>query len=159
MKIDVPTYEDLSKVANGMRARDVAEFSAVNKVDNAFELATLMKERYAHRQDTFCVYDGETPVGIGAMIEGRPNVITLMFFATDELPNVVLGLTKFIKRELFPNYRKNGAHRIECVSIDGYEETHRWIETLGLKREAVLRGYGKNGEAFHQFAWVADHVR
>lgn len=159
MKIDVPTAVDLTFVAYVMRTRDVAEFSAVNPVDNPIELAALLCARYSGRHDTFCVYDGDEPVGIGAMVEGRPNVITLMFFATDMFPKIVLGLTKFIKRELFPSYRKSGAHRIECVSIDGHVETHRWIETLGLKHEAALRGYGKNGETFHQFAWVADHVR
>jgi hypothetical protein len=159
MKIDVPTAADLAVVAFRMRARDVAEFSAVNPVNNAEELAVLLCARYGGRHDTFCAYDGVKPVGFGAMIEGRPNVITLMFFATDAFPEIALGLTKFIKRELFPNYIKNGAHRIECVSIDGYVETHRWIEALGLKHEAALRGYGKNGETFHQFAWVADHVR
>ena len=35
---------------------------------------------------------------------------------------------------------------------------HRWLGIIGLKREAALRGFGKNGETFHQFAWVADHV-
>lgn len=159
MKIDVPTYEDLSVVAYAMRARDVVEFLAVNQVSTDVELAELLMERYACRHDTFCVYDDEEPVGVGAMIEGRPNVITLMFFATPRFPKIVLGLTKFIKRELFPSYRKSGAHRIECVSIDGHVETHRWIETLGLKHEAALRGYGKNGETFHQFAWVKENLR
>lgn len=159
MKIDVPMTADLVAVASRMRVRDVAEFSAVNPVDSAPELAELMVARYAGRHDTFCAYEGAEPIGFGAMVEGRPNVITLMFFATDAFPKIALGLTKFIKRELFPTYRQNGAHRIECVSIDGYNETHRWIETLGLAHEATLRGYGKNGETFHQFAWVAAHVR
>ena len=41
---------------------------------------------------------------------------------------------------------------------DGYHELHRWLGIIGLKREGALRGFGRNGETFHQFAWVADDV-
>ena len=105
------------------------------------------------------VHDEQGPVCIGGGIEHRPNVVTLLLFATDRFPYVALSLTRFVTRSLFTQYRNAGVHRIEAVSMVGHDEAHRWIETLGLKREAVLRGYGKNGETFLQFAWVADHVR
>ena len=37
-----------------------------------------------------------------------------------------------------------------------HAEVHRWVELLGLKREAVMPKYGKGGETYIQFAWVAD---
>jgi hypothetical protein len=82
--------------------------------------------------------------------------VTLAFFATDQFPEIALGLTKFIKDRLFPRYRAEGVHRIECLSMEGYDAAHRWIGVLGLKREAVLPKFGKGGETFFQFAWVAD---
>src|SRR5690606_23608090 len=99
-------------------------------------------------------YLGDEPVAAGAMVGARPNVITLMFFATDDFPKIALPLTRFITKNLFQKYRDNGVHRIECVSIEGYDEAHRWIKILGLHHEAVFPGFGKNGEAFHQFAKV-----
>ena len=65
-----------------------------------------------------------------------------------------MPLTRFITKNLFEKYRAKGVHRIECVSIDGYDEAYRWIKLLGLHHEAVLPGFGKNAEVFRSFAWV-----
>lgn len=156
MKIDAPSREDILSVARAMRARDYDEFSALSFADDREALAETLAERYADRDDTFCAYE-DGPIAVGAMVQGRPGVVTLMFFATDRLPEIGLALTKFITQRLFPAYRARGVHRIECVSLDGYEEVHRWVEALGLRREAgPFYGFGKGGEAFVQFAWVAD---
>ena len=155
MRLDCGNWENLHYVAQHMRDSDVAEFCAVNPVDTAAELADLMLARYADRNDTYAAVD-DRPVAFGAMIEGRPHVVTLLFFATDEFSRIALPITRIIRQGIFPAYRKQGVHRIECVAIDGYADSHRWIEMLGLKHEAVLRGYGKNFETFHQFAWVKE---
>lgn len=157
MKIDAPSRADIFTAALAMRARDYDEFSALSDAPDRAALAEMLADRYAGRDDTFCAYAGDDPVAVGAMVQGRPNVVTLMFFATDRLPEIGMALTKFITQRLFPAYRAQGVHRIECVSLEGYEEVHRWIEVLGLRREAgPFPGYGRGGEAFVQFAWVAD---
>ena len=156
MKLDAPTRDDVAYVAARMRERDAEEFLAVSRAETKAELVAGLIDRYGEAPDTFCAYLGETPVAVGAMVEHRPNVVTLMFFATDRLPEIGLALTKFITQRLFPRYRARGVHRIECASIDGYAEVHRWVELLGLKREAVMPKYGKGGETYIQFAWVAD---
>lgn len=155
MKTDAPTLHHVRYVADHMREQDAAEFLAVSRFETREQLARSLVERYARNDDVFCFSDDDgTPVAVGAMIESRPNVITLMFFATDMFDRIALALARFTLRTLFPRYRAAGIHRIECISIDGYERNHRWIELIGLQREAVLQRFGKNGEAFHQFAWV-----
>lgn len=139
-----------------MRDSDFREFSAVSWAKTRQQLTDIMVEIYGNHPGGMCAYAAGNPVAVGAMIEGRPNVMTLMFFATDTLADIALPLTRFIRSTVFPRYRDEGAHRIECISIDGYEEAHRWIEILGLKREAEFPAYGKNGETFHQFSWVRD---
>ena len=157
MKIDAPSRGDILAVAQAMRARDYDEFSALSFAADRAAMAEALADRFAGKDDTFCAYAGGQPVAVGAMVMGRPGVVTLMFFATDRLPEIGLALTKFITQRLFPVYRAKGIHRIECVSLEGYEEVHRWIEVLGLRREAgPFKGFGRNGEAFVQFAWVAD---
>ena len=80
-----------------------------------------------------------------------------MFFATDDFPKIGRMITRWLKRELFPRYEAAGVHRIQAISLDGYDEIHRWLISLGLEREAgPMRGYGKNGEAFVQFARCCD---
>lgn len=154
MRVDVTTPENVRHVAERMRASDFREFSALSHADNQEEMTTLLVQGYGEHPSGICAYDGEEPVAVGAMVQGRPNVVTLMFFATDEFPKIALPLTRFITKNLFEKYRGEGVHRIECISVDGYDEAHRWIKLLGLHHEAVMPGFGKNGEAFHSYSWV-----
>lgn len=154
MRVDITTPENVRYVAERMRDSDYREFSALSHASTRQEMIDSLVEAYGNHQGGICAYLGDEPVAVGAMVEGRPNVITLMFFATDDMHKIVLPLTRFITKNLFEKYRANGVHRIECVSIDGYDEAHRWIKMLGLHHEAVFPSFGKNEEPFHSFAKV-----
>lgn len=158
LQIRDATIADIYSVAVAMRERDYAEFDAVNFSNSREELASILVARYGHIASTLiCVTLGGTPVAIGGLIEGRPNVVTLLFYATDRFPSVAIGVTKFIKKNLFPRIVAAGVHRIECTTLEGYENVHRWIETLGLVKETdPMLNYGKNGEAFIQFSLIVN---
>lgn len=157
MRISDATPEDIWNVAVSMRDSDFREFSAVYAGQTREELADALTERFAGRPEIIAVSVGQEAIVIGAVLELRPNVGTLLFYATDELPRVAFGLTRFLKQNLFPRLKDAGLHRLECVSIDGHTDAHRWIEALGLKREGEpLLGYGRNKETFHAFSWVSD---
>jgi hypothetical protein len=156
MRIDTPGFGDFHHVASRMRDSDFREFSALHPVDTKADLATRLSDIYGWREDLIGAYLDDRPVAVGAAIEATPNVLTLLFLATDDFPLVAFGLTRFIVQRLFPPLKAAGVHRIQCVSIDGYDAAHRWIETLGLAREGAIPKLGKAGETFHQFAWVAD---
>ncbi len=157
MKINEPSPETVRFVALNMRDRDFEEFAAVSFAENREQLARDIAERYGTRNDVMVAgLDGE-PICVGATVMARPNVVTLLFFATDRFPEIALPITRFIKKQLFPRLVKTGVHRIEAVSIAGYDQTQNWLRTLGLARETEpMHGYGKNGEAFIQFAWSKD---
>lgn len=157
MRISEPSKEDVRRVALNMRQRDFDEFSAVSFASSREELAELMAERYGARSDAMVASAGDEPICVGATVMARPNVVSLLFFATDRFPEIALPITRFIRRQLFPRLVKSGVHRIEAVSMCGYEQTHGWLRTLGLDQETqAMHGYGKNGEAFIQFAWSSD---
>lgn len=158
-RIDHALDGDVGYVASNMRQNDVDEFLAVSPATTREALAALLLDRYGGHPSAIVASKDGTPICVGAGIEARPNVVTLLFFATPRFSEVAIDVTRFITRNLFPRYRAAGVHRIEAVSIECYAEAHRWIEMLGLQREAVLRGFGKNGETFHQFAWVSENVR
>jgi hypothetical protein len=89
------------------------------------------------------------------MLLHRPNVATLLFFATDDFGGAVAAdFTRFVKQRLFPGYVEKGVHRIECAALAEYDEMHRWLKVLGLVREAVMLGFGRGGETYMQFSWV-----
>jgi hypothetical protein len=156
MKIDDATAGEIYAAAVSMRQSDYEEFAAVSWAEDRFALATEITQRFQDHPAVLCASVDGSPIAIGAVIEARPNVGTLFFLATDKFSLVAFGLTRFIKGTLFPRLKEAGMHRIECASIEGHEQAHRWIEALGLEREACLPGYGKNKENYIQFAWVSD---
>ncbi len=159
MRIEKATRLDIRYVALQMRDSDYAEFSALYPAEDRTALAEQIAARFEGRTDVIVALSEGEPVAIGAPIETRPNVITLLFFATDKLPEIGGALTRFILQRLFPPLIEAGVHRIEAVSLDGHTEAHRWIEALGLKQEgSPMLGYGKNKETYLQFAWVREDV-
>ena len=130
---------------------------AVSSFETHDQLVDAIVERYAPHQDAYVFRtDGGAPVGVAGMIRHRPNVITLLFFATEQFAEIGSDLTRFVRKVLFPKYKELGVHRIECASIEGYAETHRWLEVLGMKEEAIMPGYGRGGETYIQFSWVKE---
>lgn len=155
MKISEATPEAVRHVALNMRARDFAEFSAVSYADGRDDLADSMAARYGSSPEIHVgITDDGEPACVGGTIMARPNVVTLLFFATDRFPEIALPATRYIKKQLLPRLIEAGVHRIEAVSIAGYTDTHAWLETLGLTRETgPLYDYGRAGEVFIQFSW------
>lgn len=156
MRIGEPDFDDIRNVALHMRDSDLREFRATSFLDSREDIADWLVARYGEHEICIMASDETGPVAIGAMIESRPNVVSLLFFATERFPVIATPLTRFIRQRLFKGAKKAGCHRIECVSIDGHTAAHRWIEALGLSHQFAMPGYGKGGETFHQFAWIGD---
>lgn len=155
MKIEPASREDVRAVAMAMREHDFREFSATSRVSNRDELASLLAQRYGGRNDVLCGFHDGEPVCIGGTIEMWPGVVTLLFFATDDFPKIGRGITRWIKRDLFPRYIEAGIHRIQAVSHGEHTTAHAWLRALGLREEARFEGFGREGEDFIQFAKVA----
>lgn len=157
MKIETATAEQIYDVALAMRERDFEEISALNFAEDRDELAETLARRYIGSDELMCGSIGGKPICIGGTLLSRPNVVSLLFFATDEFPKIGLGITKFIKKRLFPRLEQAGVRRIEAVSLDGYHEVHAWLNVLGMTEETgPLRNFGKRGEAFRYFSKVTD---
>lgn len=159
MRVDAANPADVRYVAERMRERDVEEFMAVSPFAERSDLVDALVERYGEHPDVIVAYGENGPVAVGGLVHHRPRVGTLLFFASDDLPKIGPDLTRFIKQRLFPGYTAKGTHRIECASIAGYEETHRWLGVLGLKEECQMSKYGRDGQDFVQFSWTRDDGR
>lgn len=155
MIVEPALPDDVFRVAQAMRQRDREEFMALGHFERHEDLVKSLVKRFGGHPDVFTVFGDPGPVAVGGMLLHRPNVATLLFFATDDFVAVGAEFTRFVVQRLFPGYRAKGVHRIECQSLDGYDEVHRWLNALGLEREAVMPKFGKGGETYIQFAWVA----
>ena len=157
MRVIEATAENIHDVAERMRDRDLAEFSALSFFDDREGIAVTMVERYAGLQGIECAtLDDGTPVAIGGLMWLRPNVATILFFATDDFDKIVTSLTRHVARNVIGTAKAVGARRIECFSLATYTEMRAWVEVFGLRPEGVLRAYGKNGEDFVPYAWLKD---
>lgn len=142
---------DVRYVADRISARHLAEISALTFLEGR-AVTDALPGRFTG--GTCAVLDGE-PVAVGEVFQSRPNVVSLGLIATDRFPEVTLGFTRYLRDGLFAALRASGVHRIECVTMAEFEAAHRWLRLLGLEKEADLRAYGRGGEDFAQFAWVA----
>lgn len=145
----------VAAVAKSMRQRDRDEFMALSHFETHDQLVKSLVQRFGGHPDVFTVHT-DAPVAVGGMLLHRPNVATLLFFATDDFAGAVAAdFTRFVKQRLFPGYIAKGVHRIECTALAGYEEVHRWLVALGLEYEADMPKFGRGGETYTQFAWTA----
>ena len=157
MKIKPATAEDIYEVALHMRDRDFKEINALNTTEGRDALAEVLARRYIGCPDILCASLDGKPIAVGGFLCLRPNVVSLMLFATNEFNHIGLSLTRWIKNEMFPRLEKAGVHRIEALSLDGYNEVHDWLRVLGLEDEGcAMRAFGKNKEDFRYFAKVTD---
>lgn len=154
MRVVPVTAENLRYVAERMRDRDLAEFSAMAYTDTREEAADRLVRAYADHPGLECVtLDDGTPVGVGGVLWLRPGVASLLFFATDDFDRIVVSLTRHARLNVFRPARAL-AHRIECFSLSTYTQMQQWVELFGLRPEATLRRYGKGGEDFIVYAWT-----
>lgn len=158
MRISTPTFREVEEVAHNMRDTDIQELAAIYPFDDRTSVAdAYIKQWRSFETSGLCCYlENGDPVAIGLTIMSRPNVITLSFISTDDFGQIAKPGAKYLKGTLFPNFQAKGVHRIETVTVDGYEVNHRWLGMLGLKHEAEHKMFGKNGETFHTFAWTKD---
>ncbi|MEJ0095518.1 MAG: hypothetical protein WDN46_25065 [Methylocella sp.] len=156
MKLEIDLPQAVYDVALKMRARDFEELEAVSHMNTREDLARLLSERYGSRADVFAVGLDGKPIAICGLIGFRPNVVSLLFFATEEFPAIVAPLTEYVQREVFAPAVAAGVHRIECGSMTSYHGIHSWIEALGLSREATVKKWGKAGQDFDIYAWVSN---
>ena len=149
-EIGQASASDARFVADNMTTRHRAEWAAV--LPDGVDAAEMLGALYANG---VCARIGGEPVAVGDVFSVRPNVVTLGLVTTDAFPAAALAFTKFLRTGLFARLAAEGTHRIECSTLADFEAAHRWMSLLGLSEEARLRKYGRNGEDFKQFAWVA----
>lgn len=148
--------EDAVYIAEHLRESDREEVMAELGQDYAVEMvrrALLPGVVYAAGVE-------DRPI---AMIGAQPFRSTdhwcASMLATEEWPKVAAGVSAFVVKTLIPSLDKSGVKRVECFSILGHVEAHRWLRWLGAKPKGIRPTLGVNGEAFIRFVWTREDVR
>lgn len=150
MELRPLTYPGVRHVVDHMRADDAREIYNVRWTDDPHELAS---DCLLHRSFSWIATHEDVPVAIIGAGPKHPNCWCAYMFATNDFDKVSVSLSKFVRRVMIPALYAAGAHRAECASADDHVTAHRWLEWLGAKREAELRGYGKDGQTYYLYAW------
>ena len=151
------TYPDALYVASAMRLSDRREIAATRG-------PMLMDERVAmdcyaahgYGGVGYVAYWDEVPVVAIGAIPRHPGVWSIYMFATDNISEIGLGLTRWVQNTLLPEITAAGAHRIECNSIEGHDVAHAWMKVFGAKNEGIMPKFGIGQENFYRFALTGD---
>ena len=111
----------------------------------------VMNAAMAQRNFSWLAWHDDQPVAVFGGSEALKGIWQMYLFATPLFPKVALGLTRFAKREVVPRlFGEIGAHRLQADLHEKHVYAHRWLETLGAKRESVRAGYAPDGaDYFH----------
>lgn len=137
-----------------MRDRDYEEINETSWTNSREDLASDMATRYGDLPMTLCITKDDEPVCIFAGVNHHPGVWSVGLWATDKMPKIGKFLTKTMVPKIFDSMRFVGAHRVECRSIVGYTEIHKWLRFIGFKETGIDKAYGKSGTDFIVFSWT-----
>jgi hypothetical protein len=140
----------LRYIARNMCAIDAAEIFATRRNHDSDEIAC---EALACPHSFVCVLNG-VPVSAFGATGCWPGVWSVWMFSTDAL-NLRVGaeVLRYFRRYIAPEVLAQDAHRVQCDSLKRHHAAHEFIMRFGGRREALMQGYGRDGEDFIRFSW------
>ncbi|MEJ8474604.1 hypothetical protein [Roseibium algae] len=148
---------DASYVAANMRAADFEEISCLWQEFDARALGIFAVE-HSVPGFAWAIRDNEgQPVaayGMSYAAPFDPEHWQAWAFGTDRFRRVVPLMTRHLQsiRDLI----EANCRRLQVLTHLDHDLSHRWLSKCGAKREGVLHGYGRNGEAFAVYAWLRE---
>lgn len=140
----------VAHVAYNLRAADREELGAtMSQFDSARIAVASMR---ATTGFVACLGDGMPAAVVGASLLW-PGVAQVGMFATPRWREIAARLSRHVKHEWIPGLRAAGVRRAHAYSLASHHVAHRWIRWLGGEQEALLRGWGRDGQDFLLFRW------
>jgi hypothetical protein len=136
-----------------MRAIDAREIYGLRNHSNPDLLAREILIAATWGKAAIAEVDGRPAsiVGVNPLWAG---VWAIWSFGTEDWPKAAISITKYGIRVLRPYIMDRGAHRLQCESRIDHIDAHRWLTACGATVEGTLRGYGRDGTDYLQFAWT-----
>jgi hypothetical protein len=145
-----PDFEELRYICERMREVDRREIFATRWTDSPVDLACDAARTTGYAWTARL--DGR-PVSFWGGYPVWPGVWSIFAWGTDDWNRVIVRMTKQIRRVMIPGIVRANAVRVSCASHAHHVEAHRWLESLGGRREGEHPNFGKNGERFFTFVF------
>lgn len=151
-----PDFASLAFIAVNMRQSDKDEIYNVIGHNNPFLLA--QQTLNASRMGQAVVAHGRDgqPIACMGFMARHPGVCQAYAYGTDGFQSAALALTRYALRVMKPALIASGFHRLQCESRADHHDAHRWLETLGFRREGILKQYGSDGSDYILFGATAN---
>ena len=150
------TQEGLEFVIGNLRPGDEEEMRATIYRGGARATAQLIWSIPGPKWEAR-TFDGE-PAVVGGFIPVWPGMGSGFLWGTDRWPDVVLEVTRAMKRHILPTLDSRGVHRIEARPMASNTAAIRWLQVCGFRHEAVTAQFGQGREDFALLARLADHA-
>lgn len=150
------TRADLDYICLKMRDSDKAEILGIRGYDNPLLIARETVYAASMGKAAIAYHNGRPAAVIGVSPKPWPHVWDAWAYGTDDLPKVVLSLTRYALTVLKPYLLRNHAHRLEAPSRIDHLQAHSWLRAMGARDEAILRHYGRDGADYCLFSWTKD---
>lgn len=154
MSVCAATWEDMIEVSRNMRQDDWDEVMATRWDDSPYSFAAdhmrLNGPKYVIRAND------DSPVCVGGIAVHQPGVGQAWLVGTNRLFERRKEIWHVVKTVINHYMHKHDTplHRIHAFSAYNHKMSHRWLEKIGFKQEAVMQSYGKHGEDFIVFSIV-----
>lgn len=142
------SMEDVERVARNLCPRHARNVCMLSFADDP--VAAAMGVMWANPIGVSFWRDGE-PVAVGGAVITHPNNASTFFFGTPAWPKCLLEISRFYHHDLRDTLTRAGVRRVSVFAPAGDPEGERWKKLLKCELEAVLKGFGKNGEDFSLF--------
>jgi hypothetical protein len=137
----------LEFVLSNLRDADEAEVKATIGRGSAEQTAKLFASFPGPKWEARAESDAE-PVAVGGFVPIWPGVGSGWMLGTGRWEEVIVEVTRAMKKHILPTLDARGVHRIECRAMAANTASIRWLEMLGFKREAVTAQFGQGREDF-----------
>ncbi|PCI27312.1 hypothetical protein COB52_04990 [Candidatus Kaiserbacteria bacterium] len=163
-EIITATPRDVSYILANLRQCDQRELDATCPPEGVPGMAHIITQvaTFSYVAVVKGELGGRHPVATWGAWQLHPGVWIVWMLATDRWGQVARMVTKQAREALGPALYEVGANRVECLSIEGHHQAHRWLRYFGAHVEHedpdTLQGgeicnWGINGETFYRFVW------
>jgi hypothetical protein len=154
ISFEPPTYSGLFRVTSRLRASDKRECFATRFHDDPAELAIEI-DGYSRLGVSWLVCVNQEPVASLGALPIWPGHWNVWAFGTERWGQVVMAMTKHIKRVLIPLLVQMGANSVAAYVHAVHTEACTWLEFLGAVATPLPK-WGKSGEDFILYRWFRE---
>ncbi len=98
---------------------------------------------------------GDDPMGIMGVWRMRDGVGEAHLLATPEFNAHAREVAAAIRSSMAEFMRGQSLRRISCACLSEHRRSRAFLKLAGAREEAILVAFGREGEEFRQFVWVA----